>query len=195
MNSTPDDDHPGLVDEHFRPFVRALGNLVITFALAEAKLLEMVSEMLSGVELQAVALLKSQDAIVRSIGLTGFDLEELLAGVDTFWEDKAARNRLVHDEWFPNVYEGAVATRGLTRTKTPEEVFGTPNVLVPIAHGQLDRLGFFGRFFTKGRFRHRLSWEILKVYPFLFNHQRTPLHEGVYLSNVLADDSNKHQLE
>jgi hypothetical protein len=35
--------------------------LVITFALAEAKLLEMVSEMLSGVELKAVALLKSQD--------------------------------------------------------------------------------------------------------------------------------------
>ena len=27
-----------------------------------------------------------------------------------------------------NIYEGAVATRGLTRTKTPEEVFGTPNV-------------------------------------------------------------------
>jgi hypothetical protein len=134
MNSTPDDDQPDLVDEHFHPFVRALGNLVITFALAEAKLLEMVSEMLSGVELKAVALLKSQDAkdqvlsLVQSIGLTGFDLEELLAGVDTFWEDKATRNRLVHDEWFPNIYEGAVATRGLTRTKTPEEVFGTPNV-------------------------------------------------------------------
>jgi len=88
MNSTPDDDQPDLVDEHFHPFVRALGNLVITFALAEAKLLEMVSEMLSGVELKAVALLKSQDAkdqvlsLVQSIGLTGFDLEELLAGVD-----------------------------------------------------------------------------------------------------------------
>jgi hypothetical protein len=75
MNSSPDDDQPDLVDEHFRPFVRALGNLVITFALAEAKLLEMVSEMLSGEELKAVALLKSQDAkdqvllsLVRSIG-------------------------------------------------------------------------------------------------------------------------------
>jgi hypothetical protein len=113
MDSTPDDDQPDLVDEHFRPFVRALGNLVIMFALAEAKLLEMVSEMLSGVELKAVALLKSQDAkdqvlsLVRSIGLTGFDLEELLARVDTFWEDKATRNRLVHDEWFSNIYESA----------------------------------------------------------------------------------------
>src|ERR1700685_3310724 len=102
MNSFPDDDQPDLVDEHFRPFVRALGNLVITFALAEAKLLEMVSEMLSGEELKAVALLKSQDAkdqvlsLVRSIGLTGFDLGELLAGVNTFWEDHQPNKKALY---------------------------------------------------------------------------------------------------
>jgi hypothetical protein len=99
----PDDDQPDLVDEHFRPFVRALGNLVITFALCEARLLELVSEIL-GDELKAVTILKDQDAkakvlsLVRSVGLSGFDLDELLIAVDRFWIDKAARNRLVHDE-------------------------------------------------------------------------------------------------
>ena len=87
MSDTSGEDQPDLVDDYFRPFVRALGNLVITFALAEAKLLDMVSEMLGGDELKAVALLKSPDAkdhvlsLVRSIGLSGFDLDELLGGV------------------------------------------------------------------------------------------------------------------
>jgi hypothetical protein len=135
MSETFEDLQPDLVDEHFRPFVRALGNLVITFALAEARLLELVSETLGGDELKAVALLKGQDAkndvlaLVHSIGLTGFDLNEMLAGLEAFWEDKAVRNRLIHDEWFPNIFEGFVATRGLTRTKTPEQVFGTPEVV------------------------------------------------------------------
>jgi hypothetical protein len=132
--STPSDQQQDLVDEHFRPFVRPLGNLVITFALAEAKLQELVSEMLNGDELKAVALLKQLDAkdqvlsLVNTIGLSGFDLEDLLNGVESFWSDKAIRNRLIHDEWFPNVYERTVATRGLTRTKTPQEIFGEPNV-------------------------------------------------------------------
>jgi hypothetical protein len=56
----PDDDQPDLVDEHFRPFVRALGNLVITFALCEASLLELVSEMFGGDELKAVTVLKAK---------------------------------------------------------------------------------------------------------------------------------------
>ena len=55
------DDQPDLVDEHFRPFVRALGNLVITFALCEASLLALVSEMLGDDELKAVTVLKAQD--------------------------------------------------------------------------------------------------------------------------------------
>ena len=136
---TTDDDRPDLVDEHFRPFVRALGNLVITFALCEAGLLELVPEMLGGDELKAVTVLKEKDAtdqvlsLVRSLGLSGYDLEELLTGVDTFWTDKAARNRLVHDEWYPSLLEdedagiqiGDIGIRGLTRAKKPEVVFGT----------------------------------------------------------------------
>jgi hypothetical protein len=135
MSANPFDDQPDLVDADFRPFVRALGNLVITFALAEAGLLDLVSEMLGCDELKAVAVLKAQDAkeqilsLVKSIGLSSFDLDELLTGVDSFWSNKGIRNRLVHDEWYPNFFEhGPVATRGLTRTKTPEEVFGMPNV-------------------------------------------------------------------
>ena len=130
----PDDDQPDLVDEHFRPFVRALGNLVITFALCEARLLELVSEMLGGDELKAVTVLKAQDkdqvlSLVRSLGLSGYDLEELVTGVDMFWTDKAARNRLVHDEWYPGLLEiGNVGIRGLTRAKTPKEVFGIADI-------------------------------------------------------------------
>ena len=131
----PDDDQPDLVDEHFRPFVRALGNLVITFALCEARLLELVSEMLGDDELKAVTVLKAQDAkdqvlsLVRSLGVDGYDLDELVTGVDMFWTDKAARNRLVHDEWYPSLLEiGNVGIRGLTRAKMPKEVFGTVDI-------------------------------------------------------------------
>jgi hypothetical protein len=127
-------DESDLVDEHFRPFVRALGNLVITFALAEAATLELVGEMLGGDELKAVALLKSQDAkeevlsLVDDTGLQGYDLEELRQAVVNFWSDKEERNRLIHDEWFPNIYEKNVATRGITRKKNPEVIFNTPEV-------------------------------------------------------------------
>ncbi|MET4739652.1 hypothetical protein ABIF73_003791 [Bradyrhizobium japonicum] len=128
----PHCDH--VVDERFRPFVKALGNLVIAFALAEAELLDVTAEMLGGDELKAVAVLKSQDAkdkvlsMAQSIGLVGYDLQEFLDGIDGFWRDKEDRNRLIHDRWFPNIYEGSVATRGLTRTKQPEEIFGSPTV-------------------------------------------------------------------
>jgi hypothetical protein len=60
MSESPD-DQPDLVDADFSPFVRALGNLVITFALAEARLLDLVSEMLGGEELRAVAVLRFQE--------------------------------------------------------------------------------------------------------------------------------------
>lgn len=134
-DSDVDPEQPDLVDEHFRPFVRPLGNLVLTFAKAEATLLEIVSEMLGGDEIAAISLLKSQDAkeqvlsLVQNIGLQGFDLEEVQSGVSLFWEDKAIRNRLIHDEWFPNIYERTVATRGLTRAKVPEEIYGAPAVI------------------------------------------------------------------
>jgi hypothetical protein len=135
MSQTPDEGQPDIVDEHFRPFVRALGNLVITFALAEAELLDFVSAMLGDDELLAVNVLKAQDAkekvltLANSIGLTGFDRDELSAGIESFWADKGLRNRLIHDQWYTNLFElGAVGTRGMTRTRNPAEVFGTPSV-------------------------------------------------------------------
>jgi hypothetical protein len=84
---------PDLVDVHFRP-KRALGNLVITFALAEAALLDLVATMIDQDEAAAVALLKAQDTkervlvLASSIGLTGFDLDELLKAIESFWTDK-----------------------------------------------------------------------------------------------------------
>jgi hypothetical protein len=65
------------------------------------------------------------------LGLSGFDLDELAGGIDNFWSDKEARNRLIHDDWFPSLEEGElgrVGTRGLTRKKVPEEVIGWPGV-------------------------------------------------------------------
>jgi hypothetical protein len=124
-----------LVDEHFRPFVRPLGNLVIVFALTEAALLDLVTAMRDDNEHEAVAVLKTTDAkseviaLASTLNLSGYDREELLNGIESFWSDKQMRNRLVHDEWFPSLYQlGTVKTRGLTRSKIPKEIFGTPDV-------------------------------------------------------------------
>ena len=135
--SEPDD----LVDEFYRPYVRALGNMVVLFAQCEANLLALVAELCGGggddAELDAVQLLKDKKAkdriieLVRGLGLSGFDLDELVGGIDNFWSDKEARNRLIHDDWFPSLEEdevGRVGTRGLTRKKVPEEVIGWPDV-------------------------------------------------------------------
>lgn len=117
-----------LVDDFYRPFVRALGNLVITFAQAEAALLEMVAAHLQN-ELDAVALLKKPDAkdrvlaLVEQLLLDTSLIDELRQAVSDFWAAKETRNRIIHDEWFPLFEDaGGVATRGFTRKKQPEEV-------------------------------------------------------------------------
>jgi hypothetical protein len=120
-----------LVDVHFRPFVRALGNLVITFAICENELLGLVTAMANGDELRAINILKDQktakDEIItlaRGLGLDGFDQGELVSGIEGFWEDKEVRNRLIHDYWFPSIVEpGLIKTRGVTRAKKPEIIF------------------------------------------------------------------------
>jgi hypothetical protein len=124
-----------LVDVHFRPFVRALGNLVITFALCENELLELVRAMV-GNELEAVAILKDQKhakdrviALARALHLPAPETEELISGIEGFWRDKEIRNRMIHDEWFPNILEpGAIHTRGVTRAKQPRLIFGDRSV-------------------------------------------------------------------
>ncbi len=68
-------------------------------------------------------------ALVRASGLSGFDLDEMVISIGEFWCDKSIRNRLIHDEWYPSVLRpGVVNTRGLTRKKVPEKVFGRPTV-------------------------------------------------------------------
>jgi hypothetical protein len=133
------DQSPGqsdLVDVHFRPFVRALGNLVITFALCENELLGLVTAMVGGNELEAVAILKDQkhakDRVIaraRALNLPASETDELVSGIEGFWRDKDIRNRMIHDEWFPNILEpGAIHTRGVTRAKQPEVIFGDQSV-------------------------------------------------------------------
>jgi hypothetical protein len=130
-----DGEHSDLVDEFYRPFLRALGNLVISFAQSEAALLDLVSEFNGGDEAAAVKALKAPDAkdqllaFVNQVGLRGFDLDELLDGVRSYWEDKEIRNRLMHDQWYPNPDSiGSVGTRGFTRARVPKEIFRTPTV-------------------------------------------------------------------
>src|ERR1700674_4719991 len=121
---------PDLVDEHFKPFVRALGNLVITFALCENELLGLVTAIARGDELQAIAILKDQKAkdrviaLAKGLNLPPFETGELFSGMEGFWRDKDIRNRMIHDEWFPSLLQrGAIHTRGMTRAKQPEEIF------------------------------------------------------------------------
>jgi hypothetical protein len=119
-----------LVDVHFRPFVRALGNLVIAFAVCENELLRLVAAMLGADELQAVAVLKKEDAkdrviaLARGLDLAASDLVDLVSGIEGFWQDKEIRNRLIHDEWYPSLLKpGTIKTRGVTRAKKPEVLF------------------------------------------------------------------------
>jgi hypothetical protein len=128
-------EHPDLVDDHFRPFVRALGNLVIVFALCENELLRLVTAMLGGEELQAIAVLKDRNAkdrmisLVRGLDLPAFETGELVSGIEEFWQDKDKRNRMIHDEWFPSLLEdGDIHTRGVTRAGEPEVIFGDRSV-------------------------------------------------------------------
>jgi hypothetical protein len=124
-----------LVDVFYRPLVRPLGNLVVTFAQAEASLLELVTE-LEGNEESARHILKNLDdaaqeraieLIKRKSGLVGFDLAELLEAVVSFWKDKERRNRYIHDEWFPDLTTGAPMTRGLPRKKAATVIFDAPS--------------------------------------------------------------------
>ena len=130
---TDDPDQPDLVDVFYRPLVRPLGNLVITFAQAEASLLELVTE-LDGTEENARRILKNLDhpalerviELIKTSGLAGFDLVELLEAAASFWKEKERRNRYIHDEWFPDLSTGAPMTRGLPRRRAATIMFDAP---------------------------------------------------------------------
>jgi hypothetical protein len=123
-----------LVDEFYQPLVQPLGNLVILCAQCEASLVDLVAA-LQGTddEWRAQAELKPPNAkdrvlaFVSASGFQGFELTELLQGVEQFWTDRAIRNRYFHDEWFPLLDEGGIpAIRGLPWKKGSEVVFDTP---------------------------------------------------------------------
>ena len=128
-----DPEQQDLVDVFYRPLVRPLGNLVITFAQAEASLLELVTE-LDGTEENARRILKNLDdtalerviELIKRSGLTAFDLPALLEAVVSFWKDRERRNRYIHDEWFPDLTTGAPMTPSLPRRKAATVMFDAP---------------------------------------------------------------------
>jgi hypothetical protein len=129
-----DFEQPDIVDEFYIPFVRPLGNLVITFAKAEAALLELVTELKGGDESLALSVLKADKAkeqilaLIRDSIFQGFDLKELVDGIESFWSDKERRNRYIHDEWYVGFYEEGnfLGTRGFPRKKNSSVVWGDP---------------------------------------------------------------------
>jgi hypothetical protein len=116
-----------LVDVFYAPFVRPLGNLVILFAQAEAALLEFVIELTGYPEKEAQRFLqmKAPEAkreimpLAETSGIEGFDLQEISEGIDSFSCDRERRNRLIHDEWYVDLFTdvGEPKTRGLPRKK------------------------------------------------------------------------------
>ena len=127
---------PGdLIDVFYAPFVRPLGNLVVLFAQAEAACLEFVVELTGETEKEAQRFLqmKAPDVkkeimpLAQKSGLEGFELEELSDGIGDYCCDRERRNRLMHDEWYIDLFNDDRAiprTRGLPRKKDAEVAWG-----------------------------------------------------------------------
>ncbi len=128
-----DTEQQDLVDVFYRPLVRPLGNLVITFAQAEASLFELVTE-LDGTEENARRILKNLDdtalerviELIKASGLAGSDPAGLLEAAVSFWKEKERRNRYIHDAWFPDLTTDAPMTPGLPRRKAATIMFDAP---------------------------------------------------------------------
>ena len=128
-----DAEQQDLVDVFYRPLVRPLGNLVITFAQAEASLFELVTE-LDGTEENTRRILKNLDdtalerviELIKASGLAGSDPAGLLEAAVSFWKEKERRNRYIHDAWFPDLTTDAPMTPGLPRRKAATIMFDAP---------------------------------------------------------------------
>jgi hypothetical protein len=125
-----------LVDVFYAPFVRPLGNLTVLFAQAEAALLEFAAELTGETEKDAQRFLqmKAADAkqeiipLAQASGIEGFDLEELSERIESYCCDRERRNRLIHDEWYIDLFNDERATprtRGLPRKKDADVVWGS----------------------------------------------------------------------
>ena len=125
-----------LIDVFYAPFVRPLGNLVVMFAQAEATWLEFVAELTGCTEKEAQRFLqmKASDAKqeiipqARASGIEDFNLEELSENIENFCCDRERRNRLMHDEWYVDLFNDERATprtRGLPRKKDADVVWGS----------------------------------------------------------------------
>ncbi len=128
-----EDDHPDIVDVFYRPFLRPLGNMVITFARAENALKELLAEIKDGDERTAGNLVngKLEEVIdvVRDNGFQGFELEDLTDHLTEFWRAKEDRNRLIHDDWWVGLdsdERARVGTSGLPRKKGSVMHWGAP---------------------------------------------------------------------
>jgi hypothetical protein len=129
-------EHPDVVDVFYRPFRRPLGNLVITFAQAEAALIELLTELNGGDERLASDLVggPSRDRIreiIRDSGFKDFELEDLTANLEDFWQAKDKRSRLIHDEWWVGLDSDDavfVGIRGIPRRKGADVAWGTPTL-------------------------------------------------------------------
>src|SRR4051794_4692966 len=98
-----EDDHPNFVEIFYQPFLRPLGNMVITFARAENALKELLRELKGGDERAALNLMNELEVVidfVKATGFQGFELEDLTDHLKEFWKAKEERNRLVHDDWW-----------------------------------------------------------------------------------------------
>ena len=124
----PPEPAEDLVDGFYAPVVRPLGNLVVLFAQAEAAWLQFVVELIGCTEkegqrfLQMKALDAKQEIIplAQTSGLERFDLQELSEGIESYCCDRERRNRLMHDEWYADLFSGAVVVWG---SSTPDDVW------------------------------------------------------------------------
>jgi hypothetical protein len=128
-----EDNHPDFVEVFYQPFLRPLGNMVISFAQAENALKEFLMDLKGGDERAAIMLLgrdlEEVIDVIRASGFQGFELEDLTNHLKEFWKAKEERNRLIHDDWWVGLDSDErprVGTNGLPKKKGSVMQWGAP---------------------------------------------------------------------